>query len=102
MRVGSVVVVVLAALTGACASTGARPRPFPTPAVRQPASPPPAVAAMPEPPPTTPAPLAAEEPAEPAAATPLAIERAALTSTALMLRGAPYRNGGTDPTGFDC
>jgi cell wall-associated NlpC family hydrolase len=25
-----------------------------------------------------------------------------LTSTALSLRGAPYRNGGTDPKGFDC
>jgi cell wall-associated NlpC family hydrolase len=25
-----------------------------------------------------------------------------LTSTALALRGAPYRNGGTDPKGFDC
>jgi hypothetical protein len=26
----------------------------------------------------------------------------ALTGTALALRGAPYRNGGTDPNGFDC
>ena len=26
----------------------------------------------------------------------------ALTGTALSLRGAPYRNGGTDPNGFDC
>jgi cell wall-associated NlpC family hydrolase len=26
----------------------------------------------------------------------------AVTSTALSLRGAPYRNGGTDPNGFDC
>ncbi len=25
-----------------------------------------------------------------------------VTSTALSLRGAPYRNGGSDPTGFDC
>jgi cell wall-associated NlpC family hydrolase len=26
----------------------------------------------------------------------------AVTSTALSLRGSPYRNGGTDPNGFDC
>jgi len=26
----------------------------------------------------------------------------ALVGTALSLRGAPYRNGGTDPSGFDC
>lgn len=26
----------------------------------------------------------------------------ALSGTALSLRGAPYRNGGTDPNGFDC
>lgn len=26
----------------------------------------------------------------------------ALVSTALQLRGAPYRNGGSDPFGFDC
>jgi cell wall-associated NlpC family hydrolase len=25
-----------------------------------------------------------------------------VTTTALALRGAPYRNGGSDPTGFDC
>jgi cell wall-associated NlpC family hydrolase len=26
----------------------------------------------------------------------------AVTSTALSFRGAPYRNGGSDPNGFDC
>jgi len=30
------------------------------------------------------------------------VDTYALTSTALSLRGAPYRNGGTDPNGFDC
>jgi cell wall-associated NlpC family hydrolase len=30
------------------------------------------------------------------------VEGMALTSTALSLRGAPYRNGGTTPGGFDC
>ena len=31
-----------------------------------------------------------------------AFDTYALTGTALSLRGAPYRNGGTDPNGFDC
>ena len=31
-----------------------------------------------------------------------AIDAHALTVTALALRGAPYRNGGSDPSGFDC
>jgi cell wall-associated NlpC family hydrolase len=30
------------------------------------------------------------------------IDGYALTGTALALRGAPYRNGGGDPSGFDC
>ena len=43
----------------------------------------------------------------PAAATHGRFERAsldgyALVGTALTLRGAPYRNGGSDPNGFDC
>ena len=32
----------------------------------------------------------------------LPLDGYAVTSTALSLRGAPYRNGGTDPKGFDC
>jgi cell wall-associated NlpC family hydrolase len=32
----------------------------------------------------------------------LPAEAYALTSTALALRGVPYRNGGADPGGFDC
>ena len=30
------------------------------------------------------------------------IDGYAVTGTALSLRGAPYRNGGSDPQGFDC
>ena len=33
---------------------------------------------------------------------PEAIDSYALTGTALALRGTPYRDGGSDPTGFDC
>ena len=32
----------------------------------------------------------------------IGIDAYALVGLALSLRGAPYRNGGTDPTGFDC
>ena len=34
--------------------------------------------------------------------TPTALDGYALAGTALALRGAPYRNGGADPHGFDC
>ena len=75
--------VATAALAAACASSGAaRPRPFPLPAGT-----------------TNP---------EPAPATPVVPPRAtlprdqALVTTALSFQGTPYRNGGSDPTGFDC
>ncbi|HQZ39224.1 MAG TPA: C40 family peptidase [Vicinamibacterales bacterium] len=71
-------VFLVGSLVSACASTGAVPRPFPAPGGR--------------PESTFPGP----EPADPAA------EGYALTSTALALRGAPYRNGGVSPEGFDC
>jgi cell wall-associated NlpC family hydrolase len=67
--------VVLAAVSTACASTGAAPRPFPTPGV--PRSAPELVGG------TTAAP-------------------SELVGTALALRGTPYRNGGADLEGFDC
>jgi cell wall-associated NlpC family hydrolase len=71
-----------ATLATACASTGAVPRPFPGSAgVR-------------------PAPEAHAGDEADAAAVPG--DSYALVGTALSLRGIPYRNGGTDPNGFDC
>jgi cell wall-associated NlpC family hydrolase len=64
----------LMTLAAGCASGGAVPAPFPTPGPR----------------PSTSVP----------ALTP--IDRPAVVGTALSLRGAPYRNGGSDPSGFDC
>jgi cell wall-associated NlpC family hydrolase len=76
----SLLVSAIAIATGACASTGATPRPFPMPggSVR-----------TETPPPASPSPGTA-------------IDTYAITGTALGLRGAPYRNGGADPSGFDC
>jgi cell wall-associated NlpC family hydrolase len=82
-----VIVIALGAWSGACASTGATPRPFPT--------------ATPKPPTPDSRPAPAARPAAKGAATGTAI-RYSITGTALNLRGAPYRNGGADPAGFDC
>jgi cell wall-associated NlpC family hydrolase len=75
---------ILAALltTAACASTGATPRPFPGAAVREP----------------SPAPQVPDLVGAASGSTDLY----ALVGTALSLRGIPYRNGGSDPGGFDC
>jgi cell wall-associated NlpC family hydrolase len=74
-------VVAIGVLASACASRGgAVPRPFPG------ADAPPAAA------------RSARETERPAAA----IDGYALVGTALSFRGSPYRNGGSDPTGFDC
>jgi cell wall-associated NlpC family hydrolase len=62
------------ALTVACASSGAVPKPFPgSPETAAPAAPP----------------------------TPRT-DAASIVRDALALRGVPYRNGGSDPKGFDC
>jgi cell wall-associated NlpC family hydrolase len=79
----------IALFASACASSGAnRPRPFPSPA----GSTAPATS-TPEPAP------AAPPPAAPRSAIP---NDQALVATALSFRGTPYRNGGSDPSGFDC
>jgi cell wall-associated NlpC family hydrolase len=64
-----------------CATSGAVPRPFPNP--NEPAH----GAPQPHPPPQTSPTLGAGSP---------------VVETALALRGVPYRNGGSDPSGFDC
>jgi peptidoglycan DL-endopeptidase CwlO len=65
------------AACAACGSTGAVPRPFPTPDAPH-------------------APAGAPERPPPGA------DGYSIAGTALRLRGAPYRDGGTDPSGFDC
>jgi cell wall-associated NlpC family hydrolase len=83
---------VVAGLTSACASSGgARPQPFPTPggpAVTPPAHTPEPTPASPQPPPSSPRAASSDG--------------RTLIETALAFRGTPYRNGGSDPTGFDC
>src|SRR5262245_3631013 len=97
--------VALAALATACASTGAVPRPFPVPGSSgSPGRPAPPV---PPNPPGQPAPPESPSPPGSPAASPARASRPvfdgyALVGTALALRGTPYRNGGSDPNGFDC
>ena len=106
-----ILVIVLAAGSfAACASSGAvyTPRPFPMPgagggttAIPAPADPPaPPVAANP------PTALPGVVP-PPGRSNPILPGRGnadgyALSGTALSLRGAPYRDGGDNPAGFDC
>ena len=64
-----------------CASTGAVPQPFPRPGGSG-ARPPEATTATPE--------------------SRSGSDGYSIAGTALGLRGTPYRNGGSDPSGFDC
>ena len=66
----------------ACASTGGVPEPFPRPGPRPTHTDPPK-------------PVATSGSSLPA-------DGYSIAGTALGLRGAPYRNGGSDPRGFDC
>ena len=71
-----IAIIVACGALGACASSGAVPRPRPFPGAGLP--------------PATSAPDTAS------AGMPVVV------ATALMYRGVPYRNGGSDPSGFDC
>jgi cell wall-associated NlpC family hydrolase len=76
---GTVLPLVLAtSLLSACVSTGSTPHPFPMPG--RPSSPSPS----------------------PSRVSPESADGYAIAGTALALRGSPYRNGGSDPRGFDC
>jgi cell wall-associated NlpC family hydrolase len=98
------VIVIAASTLSACASSGVvyTPQPFPTPggkgttAIPAPATAGGAAAPTPGAPATPVAPVAPVAPAG-------AADGYALSGTAMSLRGAPYRDGGVDPSnGFDC
>src|SRR6266545_1899973 len=91
------VVVIGAMFAGACATGGGVPRPFPGAAL-----PPGATERAETPPEPAPTPADAARPSPDAARTFTVRDAAALISTALSFRGIPYRNGGSDPSGFDC
>jgi len=79
-RQSAVLLLPCAALMAGCASTGAVPAPFPRPGTA----------------------TARPAPADEAALPITAPTGYAIAGTALALRGAPYRDGGADPSGFDC
>jgi cell wall-associated NlpC family hydrolase len=76
------ILLALVATTAACTSAGGVPEPFPRPGGRPAKTP-------------APTPVATSGNAR-------SVDGYAIAGTALGLRGAPYRNGGTDPRGFDC
>ena len=81
-------VIALAAVSAGCATTGATPAPFPRPHVPAPSA---GTPGSPSPAPRAPS------------SAPRGVGAGyEVTGTALRLRGTPYRNGGSDPAGFDC
>lgn len=90
LTLARLLIVAAAALAAGCASSRAVPQPFPMPGNAPPAAE------------GTPPPADAPE-LIPDAGVPIeSLDGLTLRSTALALRGAPYRNGGTTPNGFDC
>ena len=81
MNVAGSLLLACSLFAGACASTGATPHPFPVPGTR-------------------PKPNAPAAPSPEPRRTP--INEYDLVGMALDLRGTPYKDGGTDPSGFDC
>lgn len=106
--VRTLVATVLAVIVTGCASSGGMvhtPRPFPMPGGGTVARPAPAPAEAGVPPGVVPPPTAPGRGSPPVSGLPAGANTGgyALSSTALSLRGAPYRNGGVDPaSGFDC
>ncbi len=87
----------LSLLAGGCASTGAVPRPFPDPGGKGARGRGPGASAPGTPVAGTSVPATVIVGGDPTGGIGYAI-----AGTALALRGSPYRNGGTDPSGFDC
>ena len=79
---GILMIAILTLGAGACAARPGVPRPFP---------------GAPLPPGATP-----EAPSQPESVLTPPPDASALVAMALGYRGVPYRNGGSDPSGFDC
>ena len=84
-RTCCIFVIALTVLSSGCASTGATPQPFPAPHRG-----------------TGNGDRGTGAPASISGTGSRTAVAYGITGTALHLRGAPYRNGGSDPSGFDC